>query len=62
LAKVTDSVTGQVLTAAVSKRVGGCGLKNAAVWELGDAEHALTYWAKQMANRLSSWTSGAAPS
>jgi hypothetical protein len=61
-AKITDSVTGQVLAAAVSKRVGGGSLKNAAVWELGDAENALTYWATQMANRLSSWTSGTAPS
>ena len=61
-AKVTDSVSGQVLTAAVSKRVGGGSLKNAAVWELGDAENALTYWAQQMATRLSSWTSGTAPS
>ena len=59
---MTDSVSGQVLTAAVSKRVGGGSLKNAAVWELGDAEHALTYWAQMMATRLSSWTSGTAPS
>jgi hypothetical protein len=61
-AKITDSVSGQVLAAAVSKRVGGGSLKNAAVWELGDAEHALTYWAQMMATRLSSWTSGTAPS
>jgi hypothetical protein len=61
-AKVTDSVSGQVLAAAVSKRVGGGSLKNAAVWELGDAEHALTYWSQMTADRLASWTSGTAPS
>ena len=61
-AKVFDSVTGQVLAAAVSKRVGGGSVKAADQWELGDAENALTYWAAQMANRLSSWTSGTTPS
>jgi hypothetical protein len=61
-AKVTDSVSGQVLAAAVDKQVGGGSLKNVAVWELGDAEHALSYWAEMTANRLSSWTSGTAPS
>jgi len=60
--KITDSMTGQVLAAAVSKRVGGGSPKAAAQWELGDAENALTYWATQMATRLSSWTSGTAPS
>jgi Protein of unknown function (DUF3313) len=61
-AKVTDSVTGQVLAAAVSKRVGGGSLKNVDVWEMGDAENALAYWAQLTTNRLASWTSGAAPS
>ena len=60
--KISDSVSGQILAAAVSKRIGGGSLKNADVWELGDAEHALTYWAQMMADRLSSWTSGTAPS
>jgi len=61
-AKITDSVTGQVLAAAVSKRIGGGSPKNVDVWELGDAENAITYWAQMTANRLSSWTSGTAPS
>jgi hypothetical protein len=61
-AKITDSVTGQVLAAAVSKRVGGGSVKNVDVWELGDAENAITYWAQLTTNRLSSWTSGATPS
>ncbi len=61
-AKISDSVTGQVLAAAVSKRIGGGSPKNVDVWELGDAENAITYWAQMTANRLSSWTSGTAPS
>jgi len=61
-AKITDSVTGQVLAAAVSKRLGGGSPKNVDVWELGDAENATTYWAQMTTNRLSSWTSGATPS
>jgi len=60
--RVTDSVTGDVLAAAVSKRVGGGSLKDAAVWELGDAEDAITYWVQLLTNRLASWTSGTAPS
>jgi len=61
-AKISDSVTGQVLAAAVSRRIGGGSPTNVDVWELGDAENALTHWAQLMANRLSSWTSGTAPS
>lgn len=60
-AKVMDSVTHQVLTAAVDKRVGGGSIKTAAQWQWGDAENAIDAWAQQMANRLSSWTSGTAP-
>jgi hypothetical protein len=60
--KVTDSLTGQVLAAGVSKRVGGGSVKAADQWELGDAENALTYWAQQLATRLSSWASGTATS
>jgi hypothetical protein len=61
-AKVSDSVTGQVLAAAVSKRLGGGSPTNVDVWELGDAENAITYWAQLTTKRLSSWTSGTAPS
>ena len=61
-AKVTDSVTGQVLAAAVDKRVGGGSIKSAAQWQWGDAENAMTAWAQQLTTRLSSWTSGATPS
>ena len=61
-AKITDSVTGQVLAAAVSKRIGGGSMKAADQWDLGDAENAITYWAQMTTNRLSSWTSGTTPS
>jgi len=58
--KAIDSVTGQVLAAAVSKRVGGGSVKAADQWQWGDAENALTYWAQKITNLLASWTSGSA--
>jgi hypothetical protein len=60
-AKITDSVTGQVLLAAVDKRVGGGGIKTAAQWQWGDAENAIDAWTQQGADRLSSWTAGTPP-
>ena len=60
--KVVDSVTGQVLAAGVDKRVGGGSITTAAQWQLGDAENAMKAWSQQLADRLSSWTSGTAPS
>lgn len=59
--KIVDSVTGQVLAAGVDKRVGGGNIKTAAQWQLGDAENAMTAWSQQIADRLSSWTSGTPP-
>jgi hypothetical protein len=60
--KILDSTTHQVLAAAVDKRVGGGSLSTAAQWQWGDAENAMKAWAQQLTNRLSSWTSGTAPS
>jgi hypothetical protein len=60
-AKVVDSVTHQVLAAAVDKRVGGGSITTAAQWQWGDAENAMTAWAQQLTQRLSSWTSGTPP-
>jgi len=60
--KIVNSVTHQVLAAAVDKRVGGGSIKTAAQWQWGDAENAMTAWAQQLTTRLSSWTSGTAPS
>lgn len=59
-AKVTDSVSGQVLAAAVDKRLGGGSFTTGFQWRWGDVENAMKYWAEQAANVLSSWTSGAA--
>ena len=58
-AKMTDSVTGQLMGEWVDKRVGGGNIKTAAQWQWGDAENAMKEWATTAATRLSSWTSGA---
>jgi Protein of unknown function (DUF3313) len=58
--KLTDASTGQLLAAAMDKRIGGGSLETAAQWQWGDAENAMKAWATQLAERLSSWTSGAA--
>ena len=60
-AKLSDGATGQLLGAVVDKRVGGGNIKTAAQWQWGDAENAMTEWATKLADKLSSWTSGAAP-
>src|SRR5262249_56283340 len=44
-AKMTDSVTGELLGVWVDKRVGGGSIKTAAPWEWGEAEDALEEWA-----------------
>ena len=59
-AKITDSETGEVLAAAVDRRIGGGALGTAAQWQLGDAENAINAWAQQAADRLGAWTSGTA--
>jgi len=59
-AKVTDSVSGQVLALAVDRRIGGGSLSTGFQWQWGDAENAINHWAELAANRLSSWTSGTA--
>ena len=53
--KVNDSVTGQLLAAAVDKRVGGASIKNVAVWQWGDAENAMEYWGNEIDQRLVQW-------
>jgi hypothetical protein len=50
--KATDSVTGQLLVAAVDKRAGGMALSSAAQWQWGDAENAMNYWSEKITNRL----------
>jgi hypothetical protein len=51
-AKLTDSVSGQLLAAWSDKRFGSGAVKNATVWQWGDAEHAMDYWANGLDQRL----------
>jgi len=60
-AKVTDSVSGQILAMAVDKRIGGGEFTTGFQWQWGDAEDAVNAWADLAVNRLSAWTSGKAP-
>ena len=57
-AEIVDSQTGERLAAAVDKRSGGLSIKNADVWQWGDAQNAMDHWAQQMADRLSTFQSG----
>jgi Protein of unknown function (DUF3313) len=50
--KLNDSVSGELLAAAVDKRVGGTSIKNADVFQWGDAENAINYWADLTDQRL----------
>ena len=60
-AKLTDSVSGQILALAVDKRIGGGSFTTGFQWQWGDAENAINHWAELVTNRLSAWTSGTAP-
>jgi len=51
-AKLTDSVSGQLLAAWADKRVGGTSIKNVDVFQWGDAENAMDYWANGLDQRL----------
>ncbi len=50
--KANDSVSGELLAAAVDKRVGGTSIKNVDVFQWGDAENAIDYWAGLTDQRL----------
>jgi Protein of unknown function (DUF3313) len=58
-AKLTDSVTGEILAAGVDRRVGGGSIKTAAQWEWGDAENAMKAWAEMITTNMYAYTSGA---
>ncbi|HJU11493.1 MAG TPA: DUF3313 domain-containing protein [Candidatus Binataceae bacterium] len=51
-AKLTDSVTGQLLAAWADKRFGTAAVRNATVWQWGDADNAMSYWANALDQRL----------
>ncbi len=53
--KLNDSVSGELLAAAVDKRVGGTSIKNVDVFQWGDAENAIDYWADLSDQRLVSF-------
>ncbi|HTY55526.1 MAG TPA: DUF3313 domain-containing protein [Candidatus Binataceae bacterium] len=50
--KLTDSVTGELLAAALDKRAGGAGIKNATSFKWGDAQNVMDYWAAKINSRL----------
>jgi hypothetical protein len=51
-AKLTDSVSGQLLEAWADRRMGGASLKNVNVFWWGDAENAMDYWANGLGQGL----------
>jgi hypothetical protein len=51
-AKLNDSVSGQLLAAWSDKRVGGTSVTNVDVFQWGDADNAINYWAKGLDQRL----------
>jgi hypothetical protein len=63
-AKLTDSVSGQLLAAWEDEQFGTAAVKNAGVWQWGDAEHAMDYWAAGLDEKLAAkgiQTTGPAP-
>ena len=56
--KATDSVSGELLAAAVDQRAGGMGLKGATSFQWGDAQNAMDYCAQTIAQRLNQFKSG----
>jgi len=57
-AKLTDSQTGQLLAAWADQRFGGLSVKNVTVWQEGDAENAMNYWANALDKKLVSLGAG----
>lgn len=57
-AKLTDSQTGQLLAAWADQRFGGGSVKNVTVWQQGDAENAMNYWANGLDQKLVSLGAG----
>ncbi len=51
-AKLTDSVSGQLLAAWADQQFGTAAVRNATVWQWGDADNAMNYWANGLDQRL----------
>jgi hypothetical protein len=58
--EILDSATDQRLAAVVDHRYGGLSVKNAGVWQWGDAEHIMDYWAETLSTRLAERKAAAA--
>jgi hypothetical protein len=58
-ARISDSMTEQVLGLAVDRRAGGGAVQTAAQWRWGDAENAMKVWSSQLADGMHAYTSGA---
>jgi hypothetical protein len=57
-AKLTDSETGELLEAWADQRFGTAAIRNATIWQWGDAENAMNYWADGLDQRLVSLGAG----
>ena len=57
-ARISDSMTEQVLGIAVDHRAGGGAIQTAAQWQWGDAENAIKVWSSLLANGMYAYTSG----
>jgi len=57
-AKLTDSETGELLEAWADQRFGTAAVRNATIWQWGDAENAMNYWANGLDQRLVSLGAG----
>ncbi len=62
MAKLTDSQTGQLLAAWADQRFGTAAVRNAAVWQWGDADNAMNYWANGLDQRFVTLGVGITPS
>lgn len=51
-AKLTDSVSGQLLGAWQDQQFGTAAVRNATVWQWGDADNAMKFWANALDKRL----------
>jgi Protein of unknown function (DUF3313) len=57
-AKITDSLTGEILAIAADRRLGGGSVKTAGQWQWGDAENVIKEWSELASERLYAYTSG----
>jgi hypothetical protein len=58
-AKITDSVSGDLLGAVADKRIGGGSVTTGFQWQWGDAENVIDDWCEKTAEHLSAWATGA---